>query len=131
MGELTAGAGGMPLVSTNQHGASYQWGFEAADAPTITGFVARTAEVRYEPEVVSEAKDGEGHTDAIAISKPNKRIATGTFTGYINENWNPESLPEHFTWEGRKWFILSASEPRKKGEFVEVSLEVKSWPNVT
>jgi hypothetical protein len=121
----------MALTQTNQHGATYEFGFQAADAPTIAGFVARRAEIKYEPEVMAEAKDGEGATDSVTISKPNKRKASATFTGYITDQWDPESLAEHFTWNGRKWFIGAISEPRNKGEYVEVSIECTSLANVT
>lgn len=120
----------MALQSSNQHGASYKWGFEATDAPVITGFVARSAEIRYEPEVMSTATDGEGHVDSVTLSKPDKRKWTGTFTGYITDQWDPAQLAEHFQWENRKWFVGPISEPIKKGEYVEVSLEAHSFANV-
>lgn len=46
----------MALTQRNQHGATYEFGFQAADAPMIAGFVARRAEVKYEPEVMTEAR---------------------------------------------------------------------------
>ena len=120
----------MALVSTNQHGALYVFGFQAADAPVIAGFVARSAEITYEPEVRALAQDGEGHVDAVALSKPNKRKWTGRFTGYILDTFDPTALAEFFSWEARKWFIGPISEPRTKGEFVEVTIEAESFANV-
>jgi hypothetical protein len=116
----------MALVSSNQHGAQYEWGFEAADAPAITGFVARAADLRYEPEVRSEATDGEGHVDSVTTSKPAKRKITATFSGYITDAFDPTTLSEGFNFEGRFYLISQISEPRQKGQYVEVSIEATS-----
>jgi hypothetical protein len=120
----------MALVSSNQHGAQYEWGFQAADAPTLTGFVARAADLKYEPEVRSEATDGEGHVDSVTTSKPSKRKITATFTGYITDQFDPLTLAEGFTFEGRFFLIGPISEPRQKGQYVEVSIEATSNANV-
>src|SRR5688572_9383392 len=111
----------MALVSTNQHGALYVFGFQASDAPTITGFACKQAEITYEPEVMATAVDGEGHTDAVALSKPNKRKWTGRFTGNILSSFDPNTLAEFFTWLGRKWFIKPITVPRNAGQYAEVS----------
>src|SRR5687767_11829039 len=79
-------ARGMPLESATQIGATYVWGFQAADAPNIgPGFVPRRAEIKYEPEVKGMATDGEGHVDSVTVSKADKRKWTTTFSGYITD----------------------------------------------
>lgn len=121
----------MALVSTNQFGASYKFGFESTDAPTITGFVARAAELRWEAETFAQAMDGEGHTEAIATSKPDKRKITATFSGYILTGFDASTISASFTFQGRFYIVRNVSDPRKKGEFVEASLEAESYANVT
>jgi hypothetical protein len=120
----------MSLVSNNQHGATYEFGFQAADAPAIAGFVARTADLKYEPEVDAVATDGEGHADSVTTSKPSKRKITATFTGYITDQFDPVSLPEGFNFNARFYLIKNISEPRQKGQYVEVSIEALSLAGV-
>lgn len=120
----------MALTKTNQHGASYEFGFDASDAPAITGFVARSAELKFAPEVNAKATDGEGAADSVTISKPDKRMITGTFTGYITDAWDPTTLADGFTFDGRFYLIQNITEPRTKGQYVEVSIEAESLAGV-
>ena len=121
------------LVSSTQFGQVYEFGFQAADAPAISGFVARSAETKYGPEVFAEAKDGEGHTDSVTTSKPAKRQIDGTFTGYITDSFDPLLVPGWFMFLDRLFIIKpnGISNPRRKGEYVEVSIEATSFANVT
>lgn len=120
------------------HGTSYSWGFQSTDAPPISGFTPRRAEITAEPEVYSEAKDGEGMVESIAITVANKRMITGTITGYIPVSviGGSASLPTTFSWAmggslgTRFFFIKKISEPRVKGEYTEVTLDIASNANV-
>jgi hypothetical protein len=121
----------MALVNSNQFGASYLFGFSSADAPTITGFVARSAELRYEAETFAQAQDGEGLTESVVTTKPNKRKITATFGGYIVTGFDPSSISASFTFLGRFYIVRNVSQPKRKGEFNEVSLEAESYALVT
>jgi hypothetical protein len=121
----------MALVSSNQYGASYLFGFSSSDAPTITGFVARSAELRYEAESWAAATDGEGVTEAITTTKPEKRKITATFTGYIITGFDPSTIGDSFTFLSRKYIVRNVSQPKRKGEYNEASLEAESYANVT
>lgn len=121
----------MALVNSNQYGASYLFGFVSSDAPTIAGFVARSAELRYEAETFSQAQDGEGVTEAIVTTKPDKRKITGTFGGYIQSSFNPDAISASFTFSGRFYIVRNISVPRRKGEFSEVSVEAESYALIT
>jgi hypothetical protein len=121
----------MPLVNSNQFGASYSFGFLTSDAPVITNFVARAAELRWEAETFAQAMEGEGHTEAIVTSKPTKRKITGTFSGYILSGFDASSIGASFTFRSRFFIVRNVSEPRRKGEFVEVSLEAESYALIT
>jgi hypothetical protein len=125
-------------ANVTQHGASYEFGFPGGDAaPVIAGFVARSAELRYEAEVFAQAQDGEGHTDSIVTSAGPMRKITATFTGYIESGFNVENIADSFPWDptgaggtGRLFITRNVSVPRRKGEFVEVSLEAESYGGI-
>lgn len=124
----------MALVNSNQYGQNYLFGFLSSDAPSITGFVARSAELRYEAETFSQAQDGEGVTEAIVTTKPDKRKITGTFGGYILGTFDATGIGDHFTFgtpTSRFFIVRNISVPKRKGEFVEVSLEAESYALVT
>jgi hypothetical protein len=123
----------MALVNSNQYGQNYLFGFLSTDAPTITGFVARSAELRYEAETFSQATDGEGVTEAVVTTKPDKRKITGTFGGYIISGFDGASIGDHFTFgsPSRFYIVRNVSVPKRKGEFTEVSLEAESYALVT
>lgn len=121
----------MALVSSNQFGQSYKFGFASTDAPTITGFVARSAELSWEAETFSQATDGEGVTDAVVTTTPAKRKITATFTGYILSGFDASAISASFTFQGRFFIVQKIGDPRKKGEFNEVTLEAMSFANVT
>lgn len=116
----------MPLVNSNQFGQSYQFGFSSSDAPVISGFVARSAELRYEAETFAQAQDGEGITESVVTTKPDKRKITATFGGYIT-TFDPSSISASFNFAGRLFIVRNVSAPRRKGEFVEASLEAESY----
>jgi hypothetical protein len=124
----------MALVYSNQYGAAYLFGLSSADAPTgITGFFARSAELRYEAEAFSQAQDGEGVTEAIVTTMPICRKITGTFGGYINSSFDATQIGDHFTFGSptRFFIVRNISVPRRKGEFVEASLEAESYYKIT
>jgi hypothetical protein len=121
----------MALVNSNQYGASYLFGFLSSDAPTITGFVARSAELRYEAETFAQAQDGEGLTESVVTTKPDKRKITATFGGYIITGFNPATIAATFTFAGRFFIVRNVSQPKRKGEFNEVSLEAESYALIT
>lgn len=132
------------MSNAETHGLQYDFGMLTANAPVITGFNARKADLKFEPEVYQEAQDGEGHAEAIALSDASHRMITGTFTGYIlatlgtggaNAPGRVNAIPNTFSFTvngvSRFFIIKSMSEPRNKGEFVEVSLEVVSKSLIT
>ncbi len=121
----------MALTDTNQHGAAYEFGVEASDVPTISGFTARGFTPEYEPEVMATATNGEAHVEAVSISKPAKRMIGVTLVGYISSSFDEATLANTFTFRSRFFFIKKISEPRKKGEYVEVSIEATSFAGVT
>lgn len=120
-------------ANMNQFGESWEFGFPSDAAPTITGFIARSAELRYEAEVFAQAQDGEGHTDSVVTSVGTMRKITGTFTGYIEAGFNVDTIGDSFTFlDPPRFFITrNISVPRRKGEFVEVSLEAESYGKIT
>lgn len=121
----------MALVDSNQYGATYEYSVESGDVPVISGITLRRAELKWDPEVMSVATNGEGHVEAIAISKVNKHKITATFTGYIAQGTDPNSLSQSFTFEGRFFLRTSFTQPRQKGDFWEITLEAVSHANVT
>lgn len=121
----------MALVNSNQFGQSYLFGFLSTDAPTITGFVARSAELRFEAETFAQAQDGEGVTESIVTTKPDKRKVTATFGGYIITGFDPTAISASFTFLGKFYIVRNVSQPKRKGEFNEVSLEAESYALIT
>lgn len=121
----------MALVNSNQFGASYLFGFLSTDAPTITGFVARSAELRFEAETFAQAQDGEGLTESVVTTKPDKRKITATFGGYILTGFDPSAISASFMFLGRFYIVRNVSQPKRKGEFNEVSLEAESYALIT
>lgn len=121
----------MPLVNSNQFGQSYLFGFASTDAPTVTGFVARAAELRYEAETFAVAQDGEGITEAVVTTKPAMRKIVATFSGYILSGFDPSSISASFTFASRFFIVKNVSQPKRKGEFNEVTLEAESYALVT
>jgi hypothetical protein len=121
----------MPLVNSNQFGQQYLFGFLSSDAPTIAGFVARSAELRFEAETFAQAQEGEGLTESVVTTKPLKRKVTATFGGYIITGFDPTTLPASFTFLGRFYIIRNVSQPKRKGEFNEVTLEAESYALIT
>ena len=118
----------MPLNNVNQYGASYSFGFQSSDAPSISGFFARSAELRYEAEVFAQAQDGEGMTESIVTTKPNLRKIVGTFTGYLQDGFDPGGISATFGFAGGRTFIVkNVSQAKRKGEFNEVTIEAESY----
>lgn len=123
------------MPNTDIHGSAYVFGFVTADAPTISNFFARKAELTYEPETFVQATDGEGLTEAIALTKATHRKITGTFTGYIAAGYSGNAIANTFSFTvngvPRFFLVKSISDPRNKGEFAEVALTVESYALVT
>ncbi len=119
------------MDNVTQFGESWEFGGPAgADVPTIGNFFARSAELRWESEVFAQAQDGEGLTDSIVISNADVRKITATFTGYITSGFDGDSIPLTFPFKSRTFFVRNVSFPRRKGEFVEVSLEAESYGRI-
>jgi hypothetical protein len=106
---------------------AYKFGFLDTDAPVITNFVARAADLSYEDEVFATATDGEGAVDCIVASKPEKRKIVASFTGYINDGFDVAVVEESFTFMEVLFIVKSIGVPRKKGEFVEVTIEAEAY----
>lgn len=117
----------MALQNSNQYGESWEFGFPDDEAPAIANFFARSAELRYEAEVFAQAQEGEGHTDSVVTSKPDKRKVTGTFTGYIRAGFSGEDIGDSFQFKDRFFIVRNIGIPHRKGEFAEVTLEVESY----
>ncbi len=118
-------------TNTDILGNQYVFGFQSSDAPVIANFSARKAELTYEPETFVPATDGEGLTEAIAVSKKTHRKITAVFTGYIAAGFSGNSFNNTFTFDvdsvTRFFIIKSISDPRNKGEFAEVAITAESY----
>src|SRR6266404_4534388 len=128
----------MAFSSSEQYGKSYKWGFKSTDAPTIDAtFSPRNGDFNFEPEVMNSATDGEGHEESSTQSKAANRKITGTISGYITDAFNPEAIANFFTWtfpgtSALRFFrITKIGEPIKKGDYVEVALDIISTAGVT
>lgn len=124
----------MALQYSNQYGAAYLFGFLSTDAPTITGFVARSAELRYEAETFATATNGEGVTEAVVTTQSQNRKITATFGGYIISGFDGSGIGAYFTFgtpTSRFYIVRNVSVPKRKGEFNEVSLEAESYVLIT
>ncbi len=123
----------LTYTDINQSGGGpYIFGFQASDAPTIVGFTARNvASLDRSPEVFETAINGEGHVEAVAISKAANKMISAEFTGYITAAFNSATVASTFTFLGRFFFIKKISDPRPKGKFVEVAVTAESYPLVT
>lgn len=116
----------------NKHGNTYEFGIQDSDAPSIAGFKARSVEIEYQPEVFETAQDGEGHVDAVAVSKSDKAMASVTLSGYIDDvNAYRAVSGGTFTLFSRFYIIQSITEPRQKGKFAEGSVKAVSYAGVT
>lgn len=114
---------------TNQHGQVYEFGITDAQAPVVPGMKVRRIELKSEPEVFAQAQEGEGHTDSVTVTKPDKFMKTATASGYITDLSQYENAAGAgtFNFRGRKYIIRSIAEPRNKGEYVEGSVEAVSF----
>jgi hypothetical protein len=116
-------------INTDIQGAQYVFGFAAADAPSIANFTARSvASMDRTPEIFVTATNGEGHVEAVAISKKANKMMACEFVGYIADAFNPLTIDNTFSFLGRFFFITKISDPRPKGNFVEVSISASSYP---
>jgi len=127
----------MALVENSQYGQVYQWGITSSSAPQITGMVVRSAEITYEPEVMTMATDGEGHVDSITRSKIGYQKIVGSFTGYLTTSTDPASIPASFSWTpfqsstSRVWLIGSIKDSIKKGDYAEITVEATSYAGIS
>lgn len=109
---------------------AYKFGFQDTDAPAITKFIARSADLSYEDEVFAVATDGEGAVDCIVASKTANRKITGSFTGYIEDGFDIATVEESFDFLGSLFLVKNVGVPRKKGEFVEVTIDAEAYAAV-
>ena len=122
----------MPTYADIHGNTNLVFGFAAADAPTISGFLARVvATSDAEPEVFVQATNGEGHVEAVAVSKTANKMINASFTGYITTSFNKLTVGNTFSFLGRFFIIKKISDPRPKGEFVECTIDAQSFPLVT
>lgn len=127
----------MAFDNTNFHGTALKFGFQDTDAPaalSAAGFYAHTAETTYTPEVNAYAMGGEGQIIAQAITKPDKRKIDLKLTGYVDlTTWDAAVIDEGFNFLSptRFFTITNISEPRKKGEYWEVSIDAGSVAGIT
>jgi hypothetical protein len=120
----------MPLVSANQLGEVYKWGFGDADAPNVgSGWHPSDGEIRYGPEVYSTSANGEGHVDSVTVSNADKRKWDCTFKGRIDASFDPDTFPVSFVWKSRRHIIKPGGigQAIPKGEYHEVTLETESF----
>lgn len=101
---------------------NYRFGVGDADAPDLGMAQVNSAELRFEPEVYVKAQDGEGHSVSVARSASK---CSGTFTGYVTSF--TLAIPEFFDFLEFKFVVESISKPRRKGEFMEVSVEATGY----
>lgn len=116
------------------HGQQFIFGFTATEQASIsiTGFAPRGVSTSdLEPEIFVTATNGEGHVEAIALSKPANKKITVTLTGYIDSSFNRNNVGNSFSLFSRFFLVTKVSDPRQKGEFVEVSIDAVSHPLVT
>jgi hypothetical protein len=121
-------------VSQSGSSTPFVFGLSASDLSTfsVSGFYPRGITTKENsPEVFVTAVNGEGHVEAIAISKTANKMISVTVIGYIDSTFNPFTIGNSFTMFGRFFLIKSVSDPRVKGEFVEISLSAESHPLVT
>ncbi len=119
------------LVNVLQHGAVYEFGITDADAPVINGMKVRRLELKFAPEVAAKSQNGEGLSDSLTIAKPDKFQIMATASGVINDLASFQNVAATFTFRDRFFVIMSKTEPRQKGEYVEASVEATSDPLIT
>lgn len=121
----------------DQNGTAMAFAFNAAYAPAITGFLARTvASSDAEPEIFVTATNGEGFVEAVAISKTANKMLKIQLVGYVTNAFDKNAVAQTFTGTGgpfgsRFFFIKKISDPIPKGNFVEVTIDCESYPFVT
>lgn len=121
-------------MSAQIDGQQFVFGFDSADAPTgVTGFFCRGCDIREEPEVKAMATDGYGQVEAVAVSKVAFRMKTGSFVGYIDKDTFDAAAAAatgQLVFLTETYFVKSVSEPRRKGDFTEVTIEAEHLPLV-
>lgn len=113
-------------LQTNQFGLKYKWGFFDSDAPVITGFAFRSAQLRFEPEVMINVREGMGNNKFTVTTKPQYRKIVATFVAYILDGYQLSNLPDAFIFSNRTYIITGISYPKQRGQFHEISIETES-----
>ena len=123
----------MPDQVDTIHGAQYVFGLPVtSQVVSITGFSHRGISTSdLEPEVFQTATNGEGFVEAVAIAKQANKMLNVDLVGYISSSFNRNNIGNTFTLFGRLFFVKKISDPRQKGNFVEVSIAGTSFPLVT
>ncbi len=106
-------------------GRSIIFGFDDANAPTgIAGFFAKSLDLADEAEVIEYATNGFGEVIAAAASNVATRMKTATFTGYIDKDTYvaKTAATGTLTFNGKDFFVKSATKPLQKGKFAEVTI---------
>ena len=130
----------MPSTATVL-GDAFSFGYSPATAPTgLTGFVARTGDFRREPKVYATATDGNGAAEAVQVSDPASRNISATYIGYALATLtlavcktavNSGFITDTIDGSAKKFVIKSIRISRKKGDFVEITVEAEYFPHVT
>ncbi len=97
---------------------------------SLTGFEPRNITFDAEPEVFATATNGEGQVEAVAMSLSTKRMINCSVTGYITSSFT-FAVGTTFTARSRFFLVKKISEPRKKGEYVEVTMDAVSYVKIT
>lgn len=120
------------MADTELHGASYAFGLTSTDVSgiSIAGFTPRSITYDAEPEVFAMATNGEGHVEAVAMTLKGRRKLSASLVGYISTGFSSANVDNTFSKGGRNFFIKKISEPRRKGDFVEVTIDAESYFNV-
>ena len=124
------------------HGASYVFGFPASDVALFTGltngsgFTPRTVSSSdKEPEVFVTATNGEGFVEAVAIATAANKMISVSVSGYVSAAFltalQNNTVGNSFTLFSRFFFVKKISDPRQKGNFIEVQIDGQSYPLVT
>lgn len=122
------------MADFEQHVGTANLVFGTVDADmagiSLTGFVPRNITFDSEPEVFATATNGEGQVEAVAISVAAKRMVNCSVTGYITSQFTL-AVGTTFTARSRFFIVKKISEPRKKGEYIEVTMDAVSYARIT
>ena len=107
-------------TNTIQYGASYEFGVNSSDAPSVPGLNVTKISVKDAPEVFAKSQNGEGKTDSITVDQPDKFDFEVTVSGRIFDLAAYRgSGSGAFSWRDRYFVVNGREEPRDRGAYVE------------